>query len=129
MSGYDSHLIIKKVAKFVEGRISVIPQTMERYISFTKYVKDDKISLRFIDSFRFMASSLEKLTSYLTEKCIVRKEFNNYNEQQLQLLMKKGVFPYEYLDSWERLDEGQLPPKEAFHSTLTDEDISINDYW
>ena len=40
------------------------------------------------------------------------------------LLLRKGVYPYEYIDSWERVDETSLPDKEAFHSSLNMEDIT-----
>ena len=44
------------------------------------------------------------------------------------MLLRKGVYPYEYMDSWEKFDETTLPPKEAFHSNLNLEDISNEDY-
>ena len=42
--------------------------------------------------------------------------------------MRKGVYPYEYMDSWQCFGEPRLPPKEAFYSKLTDEHISVEDY-
>jgi hypothetical protein len=42
--------------------------------------------------------------------------------------LKKGIYPYEYVDSPERFNETQLPPKEAFHSKLTGEDITDEEY-
>ena len=42
--------------------------------------------------------------------------------------MRKGVYPYECMDSWEKFDETTLPPKEAFYSNLNLEDISDEDY-
>ena len=44
------------------------------------------------------------------------------------LLLKKGVYPYEYMDSWERFDGTLLPDKEAFYSKLNLEDITDKDY-
>ena len=44
------------------------------------------------------------------------------------MLLRKGVYPYEYMDSWEKFDENTLPPKEAFYSNLNLEDISDEDY-
>ena len=44
------------------------------------------------------------------------------------LLLRKGVYPYEYMDSWERFDETSLPDKEAFYSELNLEDITDKDY-
>ena len=49
-------------------------------------------------------------------------------EDKLSLLVRKGVYPYEYMNSPEKLKETQLPPKEAFYSRLTDEGISDEDY-
>ena len=44
------------------------------------------------------------------------------------LLLRKGVYPYEYVDDWQRFDEICLPPKDAFYSTLTDAHITDQDY-
>ena len=44
------------------------------------------------------------------------------------MLLRKGVYPYEYMNSWEKFDETALPPKEAFYSNLNLEDISDEDY-
>ena len=49
-------------------------------------------------------------------------------EEDLALIMQKGVYPYEFMDSFERFEEPQLPPKDAFYSSLTEEDISEIDY-
>ena len=43
-------------------------------------------------------------------------------------MRRKGVYPYEYMDSWERFEETRLPPKEAFYSKLNMEGISDKDY-
>ena len=60
--------------------------------------------LRFLDSLRFMNSSLDALVKNLTDHPILGSKFED-NE----LLKKKGVFPYEYLDSFEKLKETELP--------------------
>ena len=49
-------------------------------------------------------------------------------EEDLALMTQKGVYPYEYIDSFEWFQELQLPPKDAFYSSLTEEDISEIDY-
>jgi hypothetical protein len=51
-----------------------------------------------------------------------------YQGEQLLLLLKKGVYPYESVDSPERLNETQLLPKEAFHSKLSGVDVTDEDY-
>ena len=44
------------------------------------------------------------------------------------LLLRKGVYPYEHMDSWQRFDETSLPDKESFYSNLNMEDITDVDY-
>ena len=44
------------------------------------------------------------------------------------MLLRKGVYPYEDMDNWEKFDEITLPPKEVFYSNLNLEDISDEDY-
>ena len=52
-----------------------------------------------------------------------KKDLNKF-----ALLLKKGVYPYEYMDSWERFNEALLPSKESFYSELHKEDITDEDY-
>ena len=138
LSGYDSHLFIKNLG-VTEGNINCIPNNEEKYISFSKdivvgeytnkngKVVDVKQQLRFVDSFKFMASSLDKLVENLNKNCCVNTG-KFYKGKQLSLLMRKGVYPYEYASSCERFNDEQLPPKEAFYSKLSDEVISDDDY-
>ena len=75
-----------------------------------------------------MASSLKRLASYLNEadKFITRKHCDSMDE--FKLLTKKGVFPYEYVDSWEKPADEQLPSKTDFYSKLNNENIPEQDY-
>ncbi|XP_015122578.1 uncharacterized protein LOC107045004 [Diachasma alloeum] len=77
-----------------------------------------------------MASGLDKLASYLTnaDKRITRAQCNDDAGGRFELLARKGVFPYEYLDSWMKLDSPSLPPRDDFYSTLTGEAVSEADY-
>ena len=52
----------------------------------------------------------------------------NGNLNKFVLMLRKGVYPYEYMDSWERFNETSLPPKESFYSELNLEDISNKVY-
>ena len=131
----------------------------------------DKI--KFVDSFRFMATSLSKLVDNLTEgihndKCINCKSdisymkaidetlifrcFNckkNYKKEinkelierfsstyefcdkdlnKFIMLLRKGVYPYEYMDGWDKFNEELIPSKESFYSSLILENITEVDY-
>ena len=87
----------------------------------------DRRELRFIDSFKFMASSLHALSSNLDkDQC---KSLNKYySGKRRDLLLRKGVYPNDYVDSISRFSETQLPPKSSFHSKLNDSYISDEDY-
>ena len=55
-------------------------------------------------------------------------EFCNKNLNKFVLLLRKGVYPYEYIDNWERFNETSLPNKESFYSNLNMENIDGIDY-
>ena len=54
--------------------------------------------------------------------------FEDYSDLQYDLLTRKGVYPYEYINSWDRFGETQLPPINAFYSNLNMSSISEEDY-
>ena len=121
LSGYDSHLIMQSISK-VKGKIKCIPNNMEKYISFSLG------KLRFIDSMRFMQASLDSLVRATDKGDFAITIENEPDEAKRELLFRKGVYPYEYMDGWERFEETQLPEMDEFFSTLTDEGISEEDY-
>ena len=84
-------------------------------------------TIRFIDSFKFMAASLDSLVNNLPKDDFINLGLH-YSGDKFNLLTKKGVYPYEHMDSLEKLEETELPPKEAFYSRLNNEDISDEDY-
>ena len=55
-------------------------------------------------------------------------QFCNGDLKKFVMLLRKGVFSYEYMDGWERFNETALPPKKDFYSNLNLEDISDEDY-
>ena len=69
-----------------------------------------------------------KSINELIEKFPTTYQFCNGDFNKFVLLLRKGVYPYEYIDSWERFNETSLPPKKDFYSELTLEDISDKDY-
>ena len=89
---------------------------VDRYMDKEGNVKDKLIELRFIDSFKFMASSLDSLMNNLVKGGRKLFGFDNYSELQYNLLTRKGIYPYEYMLSWGKFEESQLPPIEAFYS-------------
>ena len=138
LQGYDAHLFIKQLAN-LQGDLNCIPSTEEKYISFSKKIKVDEykdritgkmnpiyFEIRFIDSFKFLQTSLSNLVSNLQPDDFdnTKKIFN----ENVKLLTRKGVYPYDYVSSLEKLSETQLPPKEEFYSKLNDEDITDDDY-
>ncbi|KAL6417296.1 hypothetical protein ACFW04_012845 [Cataglyphis niger] len=136
LSGYDAHFIIRDVANAFPGSVELLPLTKEAYVSFTKSVDEAsnegerRVKLRFVDSFKFLNASLEKLASYLdkSELKIARSEFPDLDDADFELITRKGVFPYEYVDDIGKLRETRLPPREAFHSSLTGDTVSDSDY-
>lgn len=130
LSGYDSHFIIRSLCSEFEGNISLLPINKDKYISFTKYVSNTKISFRFIDSYRFMPSGLEKLASYLEsdQKIIIKKYFNDDDDSKFKLVTRKGIFPYEYLNSWNKLHDTQLPSRQNFFSKIKNCEVSESEY-
>ena len=140
LSGYDAHLFIRELGAHT-SEMGVIAKNKEDYISFSIKVPVEKhvdkegnekdkliIELRFIDSFKFMSSSLDSLTKNLVGSGKRLFGFEDYSELQYDLLTRKGVYPYEYVNSWDRFNETQLPPIDAFYSNLNMSSISEKDY-
>ena len=77
-----------------------------------------KRELRFVDSSRFMASTLDALTKNLTKEPCKNIE-SKYSGKQLDLLLRKGVYPYDYMDLLERLNEPGYHQRTHFIRSLT----------
>ena len=138
LTGYDSHLFIKKLNTTM-GAIDCIPNNEENYISFSKTIKtgeyknkkgetkDKYFKIVFKDSLKFMASSLEALVNNLPEGAL--NNLNKYfTSKQVKLLKQKGFFPYDYMDSIEKLKDPTPPPQKAFYSKLTGKGINNYNY-
>ena len=139
LSGYDAHLFIRKLGAHT-SEMGVITKNKENYISFSIKVpvdsytdkngeeKDKLIELRFIDSFKFMSSCLDSLTKNLVRGGKKLFGFEDYSELQYDLLTRKEVYPYEYVNSWDGFNETQLLPIDVFYSNLNMSLISEDDY-
>ena len=134
LKGYDGHFIMQEIGKIANKHayfdksgkktplsINCIPNNMEKYMAFML-----GRHLNFIDSFQFMSSSLENLVSNLHKEAFkyTSEEFKN---EQLELMIRKGVYPYDWMDSFEKFDY-ELPNKDDFYSHLYDQHISDEDY-
>lgn len=83
--------------------------------------------MRFLDSLKFMPSSLENLAKNLNSDEFINIR-QNFTEGQIPLLLRKGIFPYDYVNSLEKLEETSLPTKQYFYNRLNEEEISEKDY-
>ena len=118
---YDSHLIFKELSKF-NVKISVILNGLETYVAFTI-----NKNIIFIDSMEFMKASLDSLVKNLRDRCF--KYFSEeYIGKLLKLVKEKGVYPYEFMDSFKRFNEDKLPDKCEFFSSLKDKCVNKEEY-
>jgi len=119
---YDSHIIIKNLHD-PNAKVRVIPKNSEKFLA----VQID--SIRFLDSFLFLSSSLDKLVSTMardnTDKFVHTKRHFGSDDPNI---FKKGVYPYEYVKGPEILTETCLPPRDKFYSELSEEEISKENY-
>ncbi|KAL4119986.1 hypothetical protein QTP88_012736 [Uroleucon formosanum] len=129
LSNYDAHFIVTNLANDDNNRISVIANTEEKYISFSKYI-NNSFSVRFVDTCRFMASSLAQLAENLGSANFdkFREVAKFFTPSEMELVTRKGVYPYEYTYSWDKLSVTSLPDKFQFYSALTEMHVSDKDY-
>ena len=135
LRGYDSHFIMQEIGAIVKKHayknnkgeekqmnINAIPNNMEKYMAFML-----GNHLTFIDSFQFMSSSLDKLVSNLPAEAL---KYTNkiFQKEKFKLMTRKGIYPYDYMDSFEKFNKTELPTKEEFYSILNNEHISDEDY-
>ena len=124
-SGFDSHLIVKALPKFEEKvKLTGIPLNREKF----KMLIFGNMML--CDSMSFLGSSLSSLVDTLkasNHAFPLLKEWVDGDQEKLDALNRKGVFPYEYLTCIDRVKERKLPPISAFTTTLSGQ-ISADDY-
>ena len=71
---------------------------------------------------------LHKFDEKLKERFFNTYWFSNHDNKKFILLLRKGVYPYEYTGDWEKFNETSLPEKEDFYSHFNMEDITSADY-
>ena len=111
LKGYGSHMIIKEISKF-DVKVSVIPNGLEKYMAFT--VNKNFV---FIDSIQFINSGLDSLVKRLSNNHFkyLSQEFSG---RVLELVKEKGVYPYEYMNSFKKFSVDKLPDKYEFFSSF-----------
>ena len=140
LSGYDSHLFIKKLGTpDKKENIDCIPNNEEKYISFSKIiktghytnkkgeVKDKTFKIVFKDSLKFMSSSLGALVNNLPKDAF-KNLLKYFTPKQAEILKQKGFYPYEYMDSIEKFKDTEPPSLEAFYSKLSGRGINEKNY-
>ena len=86
--------------------------------------KNEKLILKCFNCKQYYEKGFNKT---LIKRFASTYEFCNGNLNKFILLLRKGVYPYEYMDNWERFDETLLPSKEYFYSNLNMENIDDDD--
>ena len=125
LEGYDSHLLMQHLGKYKRMKLSCILTNSEKYISFNLG------HLHFLDSLDFMNESLGKLVDNLAAEGDqhfhhIKRHFTDSEERKL--LLRKGVYPYEWMDHADKMKYTSPPEKEAFDSKLSLSSISDDDY-
>ena len=101
---------------------------LEREKINSKYCFDKLKNGRLIYRCRECKEKWEKSIEGLTKKFSSIYQFFNNDLNKFVLLLRKGVYPYLDMDSWEKFDETSLPGKSAFYSNLSLQNISDEDY-
>ena len=139
-SNYDLHHLCKNLHEFdSECKVELIPLTDEKYITLSIGVKVNSFTdkhgvtknvyeyLRFLDSYRFLPSSLDELVSYLPPESftLLDNYFNGYVPVEKQLLHQKGFYPYNYFTNFSKFAETELPSINYWTNSLRGNERSI----
>ena len=135
LRGYDSHFIMQQIGEIAKKHvyknkkgeecqmdINCIPNNMEKYMAFMLGKH-----LLFLDSFQFMSSSLDNLTKNLPDDAFIFTQ-QEFTDEEFNLMKQKGTYPYDYMDSFQKFNDTQLPIKKDFFSILYNEHISHEQY-
>ena len=144
LQNYDAHLFVRALGLMDEVlSIKCIPNNDEKYISFSlkfelkRITKWDpkgeewieiilKHEIRFLDSFKFTLAGLDGLVKNLSLEDL--KETNRFFGEKIDLVSRKGVYPYDYMDDFEKFKKQSLPKKTSFFSRLKQEKVSDEDF-
>ena len=142
LANYDLHHVVLAQQNINEkNTISVVPSTSEKFISLqigvhiktTQNKKGVWTSqyeyIRLLDSFKFMNASLDKLVQNLPadQFTLLEQHFEMWSDSSVNMLKQKGSFPYCYIDSFEKLEETQLPPRELWTNSLQQYEVTVTE--
>ena len=126
---------------FTDSMRSMLSSLSQSLDKISKIDNDiSKIDNNFASNMRSKVSSLSqsinkvsKINNKISYDELIKKFPNTYqlcnnDRNKFELLLRKGVYSYEYMDSWKRFKEESLPDKESFYSKLNEEVISDEDY-
>ena len=116
------HAYKNKKGEEQHQNINAIPNNMEKYMAFML-----RKHLKFIDSLQFMSTSLGKLVSDLPKEDL-KYTSEEFTGDKLSLMSQKGVYPYDYMDCFEKFNQTELPTKEQFYSVLNSQHITNVEY-
>ena len=144
LQNYDAHLFVRALGLMDEVlKIKCIPNNDEKYISFSLKFELKRIpkwdwkteewkevaiqhEIRFLDSFKFTLAGLEGLVKNLSREDL--KETTRFFGEKIDLVSRKGVYPYEFMDDFEKFKKQSLPKKTSFFSRLKQEKVSDKDF-
>jgi hypothetical protein len=76
---------------------------------------------------QFMSSSLDRFVGNLDRERFLRMQ-SEWKGRELSMLLKKGVYPYDYMNNWKKFDEKQLPGRSAFYISFNEESVNEANY-
>ena len=112
---------MQEIGKTINEDIKFIACNYEKYMAF--YLGRHLV---FLDRFQFMSSSHDKLSNNLPKDEFVYTDM--VFQDKAGLVKKKGVYPYDYMDTFEMFKRKRLPTKRDFYSILTEKDITDEQY-
>ena len=111
-SVYDYHFIIKELVEEFEGNFECLGKNTEKYITFSVPIKKNEKLI--LECYNCKQRYKKKFNKELIKRFASTYSFCNNDLNKFILLLREGVYPYEYMDNWERFNETSLPSKESF---------------
>jgi hypothetical protein len=143
-SNYDSRYILQSLQHLTDdvtknqSRFTLLPKHGESLISIeiapVSKKANTEFGIRFLDSFNFISESLDNITNTLSKSNHTFENLKRVLSQHgidhatIEKLLRKNIFPYEYLDDYNKLFDSELPPHSKFYSSLKKSNVSEDDY-